>query len=233
MASNSTKEKILHVAERLFADHGLDGTSLRMITREADVNLAAVNYHFGSKEGLIGSAFRRWVLPINAARLRRLSDLESTFGGDALTVEQIMEAFISPIFEVPHTSLQERTLFLRLIGRLYTEPAETIRNLYLQDVTEVARRYVAAFRRVLPEVPEKEILWRLHFTIGMLSHALLTTGFLKGFMSLDLDTRDCEKLKQRLIGFACAGLRAAAPPNGQPVDTPIEQMELTANERQG
>ena len=63
----STKERILGAAEELFAQHGFAGTSLRQVTSRADVNIAAVNYHFGSKENLVNEVFRRRMDEMNRA----------------------------------------------------------------------------------------------------------------------------------------------------------------------
>jgi len=96
---SDTKERILDAAERLFADHGFPATSMRDITQEAGVNLAAVNYHFGSKEALMIAVLDRSTAPVNRARLEQLDALEAAAGDAPVETEQIVRAFLTPLFE--------------------------------------------------------------------------------------------------------------------------------------
>ncbi len=209
--STSTKERILNVAERLFAVQGLDSTSLRQITREAEVNLAAVNYHFGSKEGLIQAAFQRRINPINQERLRLLNAYESTVAdGEALAIERVLDAFIRPVFELPDGSVPTDPLFLRLVGRLYTDPAEHMRQVFLREFAVVLDRYRQAFVRAVPGLSPRAALWRLHFVVGVLAHALLTGETLTDYTRGLCEDGDYETLQARLVEFCAAGIRAAA-----------------------
>ena len=94
-----TKERILDTAERLFADHGFPATSLRDITQEAGVNLAAVNYHFGGKEGLLIEVLERKIAPVNRSRLAQLETLETAAGSDPVPTEHLVRAFVTPLCE--------------------------------------------------------------------------------------------------------------------------------------
>src|SRR4051794_12129949 len=114
-----TKARILKVAERLFMEHGFSATSLRMITGEAKVNLASVNYHFGSKEALIEAVFTRRLAPLNEERVRQLDLLEKAAEGSALTVEQIVEAFVMSALRMGEDLSETGTVFLRLLGRTF------------------------------------------------------------------------------------------------------------------
>src|SRR5215831_9198540 len=96
-----TKDLILDAAEKLFAEKGFDATSLREITAAANVNLAAVNYHFQSKEALIAAVFARRMRPITAARLEALGRLENEANGQPVPVEKVLEAFIAPVLQHP------------------------------------------------------------------------------------------------------------------------------------
>src|SRR5574340_767840 len=98
--SAGTKDRILDAAERLFAEHGFNGTSLRMITAAADVNLAAVNYHFRSKETLIEAVYKRRIGPANEKRLRMLDEYEAAAGDGAVPVENILRALVAPMLEL-------------------------------------------------------------------------------------------------------------------------------------
>src|SRR5439155_11060378 len=91
---HETRTRILDAAEELFMQHGFEATSMRVLTARAGVNLAAVNYHFGSKHALIEAVFRRRLDPMNTARIAALERLEKDAGGHALPPETIIRAFI-------------------------------------------------------------------------------------------------------------------------------------------
>jgi AcrR family transcriptional regulator len=122
METTDTKSHLLDVAEHLFAEHGIDATSLRAITSQADVNLAAVHYHFGSKEGLVQAIFARRLDPLNADRLRRLDACETAAGDIPPPVEKIIEAFIHPALK--RLRKNESKHFMKLMGRIYSDPSE-------------------------------------------------------------------------------------------------------------
>ncbi len=117
----NTKDRILDTAERLFARDGFEATSLRAITAEANVNLAAVNYHFQSKEALVQAVIGRRMGPVNAQRLALLDAYEAEAGGAPVPLEKIMDAFLRPVVEMSEAT---PTNSCPLIGRLYTEPGE-------------------------------------------------------------------------------------------------------------
>src|ERR1044072_9075595 len=124
-----TRERILSTAEALFMERGYAGTSLRIITAKARVNLAAVNYHFGSKEALIREVFERRLGPLNSARIAYLDRLEGLARGRPLGVEQIIEAIVAPALQVNRDPLAGGAAFLRLLGRAFSEPGETMREI--------------------------------------------------------------------------------------------------------
>src|ERR1700722_10121010 len=122
---HSTKDLIMDAAERLFATHGFEATSLRAITSEADVNLGAVNYHFATKDDLIVAVLTRRMRPINNRRLALLDELEVAAGKKPLTVEQILGAMFRPVLELLTGSTCEGgRSFLRLFGQVLAEPGD-------------------------------------------------------------------------------------------------------------
>jgi AcrR family transcriptional regulator len=207
-AESDTKTRILDSAESLFAEHGFEGTSLRQITAAAGVNLASVNYHFHSKEELIRAVFARRVQPINRERLRRLTELEAAGGDEPLLLEPLVEAFYAPVLEL---NRDEKNRFQPLIGRMYGETG-IVREMFMQQMGEVARRFSIALRRALPELPAVELVWRMHFVIGALAHTMAASQMLEMLSGGACDLRDAEAVTRRLVQFACAGLRA--PLNG-------------------
>ena len=123
----TTKDRILDAAERLFARDGFEATSLRAITAEARANLAAVNYHFQSKEALVQAVIGRRMGPVNQQRLSLLDAYEAEAGGDAVPLEKILDAFLRPVIEIAGGHAKE---FVPLVGRLYTEPGGFSERLY-------------------------------------------------------------------------------------------------------
>lgn len=223
-SSHDTRERILDVAERLFMENGYEATSMRMITGAAEVNLAAVNYHFGSKEALLREVFRRRLSWLNGERLVALDKLEAQAGGAALKPSQILEAFFGTLLRMGEDESLGGMTFLRLLGRTLTEPAEFIRTFFAGEYAQVIDRYKLALFRALPDVPKAEIVWRLHFMLGAMSYAIAGTDVLQVVTGCGLgdlageagsdgpgDTAVARRLAQRLMPFLLGGLRAPLP----------------------
>lgn len=208
-----TRERILATAEGLFMERGYAATSLRMITAKAKVNLAAVNYHFGSKEALIREVFERRLGPLNSARIAYLDRLETQAGGRALTVEQVIEAIVAPALQVNRDPLAGGADFLRLLGRAFSEPGQTMREILPAQYRQVVVRFKEALLRALPEVPDQELTWRMHFMFGALSYTMAGNDALKLIATCNLEGIDePESIIHRLVPFLASGLRAPLPP---------------------
>ena len=203
-----TRTRILDAAESLFVRHGLDATTLRMITAEAQANLAAVNYHFGSKEALIEAVFRRRLSWLNEQRIAVLDALEAEAGGAPLKPRQIVESYFGVTIRMAASSPGGKT-FMRLLGRTYTEPSEFVRNFLAEEHAELIARYKAAFFKALPDVPQEEFLWRFHFMMGALAYAVSGADALR--ILGPIDDSDPEALYARLMSFLIGGLRAPLP----------------------
>jgi AcrR family transcriptional regulator len=204
---HETRTRILDAAEELFMQHGFEGTSMRLLTASAGVNLAAVNYHFGSKDALIEALFRRRLDPMNAARIAALESLEAE--GHQPDPERIIRAFVGQSLRMIEDTKGGGRTFIRLLGRTYTEPAKPIRALIGQLYAPVMARFKAAFERALPNMPREEVVWRMHFMFGTLSYTLAATDavqLIAGFKPED--RHDAQLLEDRLTAFLCAGLAA-------------------------
>ncbi len=212
--SGDTKGRILDAAEDLFIEHGFEAMSLRQITSHADVNLAAVNYHFGSKETLIHSMLARRLDKLNVERLALLDKFERRFEGnaDGLTCEHVLGALFIPALRLSRDPVQGGRAFLRLLGRAYTDPSSFVREFLAQHYASVSDRIYAAFARALPHLPREELSWRLNFSIGALSGVLagsdtnkLIAQFAHGEPLSDL------QLIARLASLMVAALKAPVP----------------------
>jgi AcrR family transcriptional regulator len=206
---HETRTRILDAAEELFMQHGFEGTSMRLLTAKAEVNLAAVNYHFGSKDALIEALFRRRLDPMNAARLAALEKLESDSAGRPLAAEGIIRAFVGESLRMIEDSRSGGRNFIRLLGRTYTEPAKSIRALIGQMYAPTIERYKAALERALPQMPRDELVWRMHFMFGTLSYTLAATDAVQLIAGAKPEDRhDARLLEDRLTAFLAAGLAA-------------------------
>jgi len=194
------------VAEALFAERGLEGVSIRDITRKAKVNLAAINYHFGSKDDLIVAVFERRVVPLNEARLAGLAGVERAAGKRSPKLENILEAFIRPAIPSSAEDAKCGSAFSKLFGRCLSEPSPEVEALLKRQFEPMAERMQAMLKRSLPRLSRSEIFWRMKFTYGALHHWLLTRDKFRPDWVEDVDP---EPQIQKLISFAAAGFRAA------------------------
>jgi len=195
-----TKDKILDTAERLFADQGVDATSLRQIVAEARVNLAAVHYYFRSKEALLDAVILRKLAAVNRERMALLDRFEREAGGRA-SVERVLEAFIAPTWAVKDRHPQ----FVKLMGRLHAEGF--MLRLMKEHFQDVLDRFLEAFHCSMPETEWEELLWRIHFTVGAMAHTLrgapevhVAAGRKPGYSP--------QRVSQSLVDFLAAGFRA-------------------------
>jgi len=197
-----TKDKILDTAERLFGEQGFGATSLRHIIAEAGVNLAAVHYHFGSKEELLDAVVVRKLAPINAERLALLDKAAARNSGAPVGVEQFLEAFLWPALR----RAAQDAAFTKLLGRLHAEGL--MPRVVVNNFREVAARFLGGIRQALPSLPDDEVVWRIHFMIGAMAHTLKGPPDFPGVMvgpAIDPKTQ-----LRWMIAFLSAGFHAPA-----------------------
>jgi AcrR family transcriptional regulator len=207
--SADTKTRILDSAETLFMEHGFEATSLRQLTTAAGVNLAAVNYHFGSKEVLFQAVLTRRLDPMNQERIDLLEKVEREAGGKPATCEKILFAMLIPALRLARDEERGGKNFLRVLGRAYADPAPFIRHFLSAQYAQMIGRYKEAFLKALPQLSRQELSWRLHFVMGALSYTLAGTDALKLFAQFSPNEKDNDELLlQRLAPFLVAGLKA-------------------------
>jgi AcrR family transcriptional regulator len=214
MASLDTKERILDAAERLFAERGFAGTSLRAVTKQAGVNLAAIHYHFGAKETLLREVFARRAAPLNQERLRRLDELEKKAQGRAVSMESILDAFLRPVMDLQRDLAANSDVWGRLIGRVYSEPADLVEAVLKDQFVEVSRRFMEALARSLPELPALEIHHRMQFVIGTLTHSLTGLHRMAGLPEFGGEEINADDALDSMLAFLTAGFRAPMRGNG-------------------
>ena len=207
--SLDTKDQILDAAEQLIAEKGIDAVSLRAITAAANVNLAAVHYHFGSKEALVAKVFQRRIEPINRERLRMLDEAEARAGDGPLPVEDVLEAMVAPAIRV-YAEHAKGPLFMRVCGRIYAEQASYLEDLFAEQFQELVDRLTHAIGRALPEADPPDRAWGMHFAVGAMVHTMTESGKLKRFSGGLCDPSDGDATIERMVRYAAAGLRALA-----------------------
>lgn len=206
--SDPVRQRIMDAAERLFSEEGFAATSLRQITAEAGVNLAAVNYHFGSKENLHLELIARAVSPLNEQRLALLDAAESAAAPHPASIEAILDAFGRPCFDLARRPESASTL--RLLAKSLHENEQHMRALMERECRPIIDRFLPALTLALPGCPPERILWGFHFTFGSLVHALTQSHALKFIAPGQCDFTPLETTLTRWITFSAAGLRAAA-----------------------
>jgi len=199
-----TKTRILDAAERLLADRGLAACSIRAVTAAAGVNLGAVNYHFRTKQDLIQAVFARRLKPLNRERLAELDACEARAGDRAVPLEDLLHAFLAPAMNLE----RDGTAFVRLLGRMYTEPYLDSQRIFAAELGEVVQRFFRAFHRTLPQLPPEELFWRLFFTVAIMAQTLAAGSLLRHISKGLCNPSDLQGAQIRLIQFAGAGLGA-------------------------
>lgn len=199
----STKDRILGAAEELFAQFGFSGTSLRQVTSRADVNIAAVNYHFGSKENLVNEVFRRRMDDMTKQRLQALKAAVQDHPGK---LEPVLAAFVEPALALA----QDRHgggAFVRVLARAYAEKNDSLRKFLSDHYGHVLREFAKAIAACLPGLSKEELYWRLDFLAGALTYAMADFGLIKRPAGVS-EAAHRERAARELIGFAAAGFRS-------------------------
>lgn len=207
MAAPDTRAQIVLTAERLFAGHGIAATSLRTVVAEAGVNVAAVHYHFGSKEELVRTVLRRRVDPMNAERLRMLDAAEAAGDNAPDRLERIIEALVAPPLRLSRDREAGGAQFMKLIGRTFAEADDRLRQMFFEMFEEVVRRFFPAFQLACPHLPPATLFWRCHFLIGAMAHTMCEGEAVKMYSAGVCDTNDIEGIIRQLVTFTAAGLR--------------------------
>ncbi len=209
MPTKNTKQIIIETAEELFAVNGYHNTSLRNITQKAQVNLAAVNYHFGTKEELVLEVIRLRLIPLNEARMRGLNQIlkDSQNLGKIPKVHDILHAFVEPTLKFRDSAPGVKN-FYTLIGRALAEPDNTVRNVFITLMKPVFKTMLQELELALPHLSREVIFWRLHFVIGSVSHTLRCIGNCPLSIEGLHNIRDPDELVSMILPFVTAGMEA-------------------------
>jgi AcrR family transcriptional regulator len=193
-----TKQKILDTAERLFGEQGYSATSLRQVIADAEVNIAAVHYHFGCKEDLLDAVVMRKAGPLTQERLNRLDAVEAQ--GNPPDLEGVLASFLMPTAEMA----EGNPTFVRLMGRMLSEGM--LPRIIERHFQESVQRFMGALMRAVPHLGRDELLWRVHFMVGAMAHTMAGTPVIP----MTDDKSGYVTRMRRLVAFLSAGFRAPA-----------------------
>ena len=207
MTQSETVEKILDTAELLFAEKGFAETSLRQITSKAGVNLASVNYHFGSKNALIQAVFARFIEPFT--RNLRESLEEIIDNNEPVSLEKLLRLLATALVEVPSGSEKSLPVFMRLLGLAYTQSQGHLRKYLEQRYNAELRLFMRLLRLATPQLSSVERFWRMQFMLGALTFTMSSSDSLASIL-LDKDgaIAPAESIVDQLVPFLSAGINA-------------------------
>ena len=206
----STQHKILDAAQSLFAETGFNGTSLRQITSQAEVNLASVNYHFGSKKELIQSVLQRYLSVLMPRLDQEFSQLLASQKQNDLTA--VLSVFIKPLLELNKVQHHGTRMFLQLLGRGYTDVQGHLRWFFNHHYGRVLDKLVLLVQQACPDLPASELFWRLHFSLGTVVFTMASNEALVDIAEADFNEKvDIEGVILRLLPYLSAAIAAPIP----------------------
>ncbi|MBV8214078.1 MAG: TetR family transcriptional regulator [Verrucomicrobia bacterium] len=204
-SDQETSEKLIAAAERLFAEHGYSGVSVRMIAAAAGVNWSLLGYYFRGKEGILSEVYRRHCGELNSARMRSLQEIRS--GSRRPELEEILSAFIRPALAVARGQ-NGQTDFIRLRAILAAENSALLDKLVAENFDLSSTTFIDALRECLPHLTRDDILWRFHFMLGTIYYTASGPHRIREFSNGRCDPADIEENLRQLIPFLSAAFRA-------------------------
>jgi AcrR family transcriptional regulator len=201
--AQTARARLLDAAEALFGERGLQA-SIREITAAASANLAAINYHFGSKESLIAAVLERRAAPVNEDRLRLLTQFEEEAGSEAVAVEKVLYAFLAPALDL----LRQHPQALKFVYRLLSDPDPRVRGVMAVRFGEVARRFHGALRKALPHLSPQEVSLRLTCFIGSMIHTWVHCQDIPFFLGKPAEAPDSQRILDTIIRYSAAGMKS-------------------------
>ena len=209
----SARDRLIRAAERLFAERGFNGVSVREIAAMAEVNSASVAYYFRSKEGLLSEVYRRHCEPMNEERWRLLAEAERR--GDPPALAEVLEAFIRPALR-PTGDARDGARYSRLRAVLAGENSELLDKLVAENFDQSSSIFITALARCLPQLPRDAIYWRFHFLLGTVYYTAAGPHRIRSLTEGRCDPGDVEAVIRELVPFLIAGL--SAPIRSTPAD---------------
>jgi AcrR family transcriptional regulator len=204
--AEGTRDRILRTAERLFAERGFNGVSVRELAAAAQVNIASIGYHFNSKEGLLSEVYRRHCEPMIEERLRGLK-AASRLRGKA-KVAAIIEAFIRPALQ--QVEAEDGETFIRLRAVLSGENSELLEKLVAENFDQSSTAFIDELCACLPHLTRTDVCWRFHFLLGAIYYTAAGPHRITAFSNGRCDPSDTEAVIKELVPFMTRAFVAPA-----------------------
>jgi len=200
----STRERILDAAEELFAHKGYEGVSVRQIMAKADADVSLAYYHFKSKRDLFDEIMLRRVEILNDVRLKALEAVEKRHPDDAPSVEEIIDAFTRPLFDLLVKEHEEWKYYFQLIAQI-NNSADHGGELMTRYFDPLVRRFIEALRKALPDCNDADLYWSYQFLSGALTLTFAETGRLDNLSGGTVRSSDMASVIERMPKFLAAG----------------------------
>lgn len=208
MAKTETKETILNTAEALFAEHGIGAVSLRKIIGEADVNIASVHYHFGSKDELVREVYRRRLRAVNEERMNMLNGLRAEYDIEPIPIRDLLRAFLAPPLTLGGSKKGGKNFF-RLVARAHAETDEVVTTVLFEELKDIVAEFMKEFTKSTPNIAPQERMMRLAFIAGSMVQAVLMPMKPQFMESFAVDDVSHDQLLEMLIAFCAEGVTAS------------------------
>lgn len=203
---DGTRDRILKTAERMFAERGFNGVSVRELAAAAGVNIASIGYHFRNKEGLLAEVYRRHCEPMIEERLRGLAAATRLAG--SARIAAIIEAFVRPALQ--QVQAEEGVTFIRMRAVLSGENSELLEKLVAENFDQSSSAFIDALCESLPHLTRTDICWRFHFLLGTVYYTAAGPHRIHAFSNGRCDPGDAEAVIKELVPFMTRAF--AAPP---------------------
>jgi AcrR family transcriptional regulator len=201
---DGTRDRILKTAERLFAERGFNGVSVRDLAGAANVNVASIGYHFRNKEGLLAEVYRRHCEPMIEERLRGLEAAAPLAG--AARVAAIIEAFVRPALS--QVDVEEGETFIRLRAVLSGENSELLEKLVADNFDQSSSAFIDALCDCLPHLSRTDVCWRFHFLLGTIYYTAAGPHRIHAFSNGRCDPGNTEAVIKELVPLMTRAFQA-------------------------
>ena len=205
--SDKTRQKILSATGKVFAQGGYRAMTLRLVTHEAKVNLAAVNYHFGSKLNLMRALLRDRFEPINQQRHRLLDQQIEAHAPDPVPLPVIYDTLFRPLFTGIGSTTNKDNNLIQIIGRALTEPAEFMRGLHKEFFADISKRFMSEIQRSCPELSPEQIQYRFFLSVSTMIGTVIEQVRLETISDGKLDGKNLDIILNELTTFVVAGFQ--------------------------
>ncbi len=208
-AGDTTRVRIIESAERLFADNGYEGTSLRGIMADAGVSISLISYHFGNKEGLLRAIFEQKAAPMNAQRLAWIQ--KAVADNTVPDLAELLRGYFLPSFRDSMMRKRRPDHFMRLVSRIGSDRSEFARAMMREYFDDFQREFISAIARALPHLSEEDLYWRLHCLLCIITHTMNNPGRIYELSGGKCDFTEVDHAFEHLLPFLIEGMRAPMP----------------------